>query len=207
MSELTYEEKLKLDNSKEHLKVVLDNVRIESEKLSGVFEDLAKTKLELANIVKLKDEIIFQNLSAKSDIDEIKASQDRREESLLERENKLKEDDEKIQLKIFEANKVLEDIENKSRISLSNYLKTIDAQNIVLIDYQNNIENLQEKISQYEKTIKEQFEFKTKQENEILGLNKQNEEVQKELKKFQEESFKEMKETIILIDKEKDKIK
>lgn len=205
--ELTYEEKLQLDNSIEHLRVVQSNLRIVNGELSMVLALVNAANSDLIKVTQDKERIQKENTKFLEDISEIKSSQDRREISLNEKENKIIEREKEVDKRVSQANNELDKINETARLSLSNYLKTIDAQNIILNDYRNSIELLKKEINENKETIEEQSRVKTKQENELIGLNNKIEEAQKELARFIIKSNLTQEATIKLIEDEKDKIK
>ena len=207
MSELTYEEKLQLDNGKEHLKVIQSNLRIASEELSNTLKLTEQAKLALEKSYHDREVVLKLTNETWDKVNTKVKELDNREESLISRENKINEKEKETQDKILNANKSLEDINETARISLSNYLKTIDAQNIVLTNYQNEISLLEREIESYRLEVNKQSKIKADIEKEIAELSEQKDKAEKTLKKFQDESFDEMKKTILMIDKEKEKIK
>lgn len=198
-----YETKLSLDNSTEHLKTVLDNIRVANLELERV---LLETQIPIKEKERIESLIIElnkeNNLRIKKgiDLEQYCIITNKKVKSLLSQEKE-------IDKRVSQANEKLNKINKDFSISLSNYLKTVDAQNMVLIGYQNDIALLKKEIKQNEETIKEQSSIKTKQENEIVGLNVKIEEKQKELDNFILDSRHKIEKTINLIQNEKDKIK
>lgn len=206
MEELTFQENLLINNSREHLKVMSGNLRIASEELSNVLRELIEGRKTLKYIVELKEQITVENVQIVSTQDERSAAQDRRESFLLLRENKQLEVDKAFQKKTLESIGELEDINRQTILAKSQHGKLIDSQEEEIKIFEDKIINLKTEILNNEETIKEQSGVKKEQENEILGLTSQIEEAKKGLIKFISQSQEFMVETNKTIDEEKSKI-
>ena len=205
--ELTYEEKLQLDNSIEHLRVVQGNLRIASEELSNTLRLIEQARTDLSKSYQDR-EIVIKLSNETWDKANIKVNElNSREESIVSRENKIDEREKEVDKRVSQATDKLNKIDKDIKISSSNYLKTVDAQNIALINLQYKLESTQSQIKNNEEDIKEQSSIKTKQENEIVGLTNQIKEAQKGLSKFLFDAEDKMTEITQSIEDEKDKIK
>ena len=205
--EFTHSEQLELDNSREHLKVVQGNLRIASGELSGVLSQLKEAREKLADVIKFRESLIGANLQLLKEQDERSVAQDRRETTILNRENKQLEVDKLFQQKTLESINELEDINRKMVIAKSQHGKLIESQDEEIKSLEEKIITLKEKVTNYEETIREQSGVKKEQENEVLRLGSEIEEAQKRLDKFMSDSNKVMAITARLIDEEKAKIK
>ena len=207
MEELTFQENLSLNNNREHLKVLQGELRVTNEQLTKVYDDLAKAKDYLVNVQSESAELISKSVKIVSDINETKATQDRREKSLLERENKQLEVDKAFQQKTLESIQELENINREIVQSKSKHEISLKSKEEEIRTLEDKIITFKEEIKNNEKENKKQLRVKKNIENEIIRLSSENEEAKKKLDKFQDDSYKEMKKTILLIEAEKAKIK
>lgn len=205
--ELTYEERLQLDNSKEHLKVVLSNVRIASEKLTLILNDIKIFSEKLENLKLENIRVSSETNDIKKDILSKKAIQDRREISLLERENNIKRLDAELELSVSKTKKELEDINRQILLSQSNYENIIRGKKNEVKTLEDKIETLKNETKQCEAKITERFELSDNLEKEVEKLNEEIKEKQKILTKFINESDLAVKEITKTIDGEREKIK
>ncbi|MCK9371292.1 hypothetical protein M0R04_15370 [Candidatus Dojkabacteria bacterium] len=198
-----YETKLSLDNSTEHLKTVLDNIRVANLELERV---LRETQIPIEE--KAKIELEIEELNKENDL-RIKKGIDLEQYCIIvnNKVNLLLKQEKEINKRVSQAENKLNKINKDASISLSNYLKTIDAQNIVLVGYKNDITLLKQEIKKNEETNQEQSRVKAKQENELVRLNNKIEEAQKELSKFLVEADERKADVAKLIEDEKEKIK
>lgn len=198
-----YETKLSLDNATEHLKTVLDNIRVSNKDLVLLKKEIESKQEEINSLINLGEEIDSNNktnIKRGIYIEQFYININNKVNSLLTQEKE-------INKRVSQAEDKLNKINKDASVSLSNYLKTINVQNIVLVGYQNDIISLKQEIKENEETIKKQSRVKTKQENEIVGLNNQIEEAKKDLNNLLNESIVGIEKVSNLIDIEIDKIK
>jgi hypothetical protein len=103
MEELSYEDNLNLQNNKEHLRVVLGNVRIASEELTQLYNEISSVNKLLVQARRDRDSILEVASKAAIETSEEKVAQDKRGAVLFEKENKQLEVDKLFQQKILEA--------------------------------------------------------------------------------------------------------
>lgn len=206
MEELTYEEQLKLANSREHLKIVLGNIRIANETLTQLYNQISSSQKLLVQSVKDRDAVIESSSKISIDILEKTANQNKREEYLLERENELKKIEEEYGNKFFQYEKELKDkkIEIASIKSESN--KLVNLYSNILNDIQNQIDRLNIELKSIDEEYKEKLSYKKNIEDEIFKLNSEKEEAEKKLNKFIIESKFTIEATNKLIEEEKNKV-
>lgn len=195
MEELSYEDNLKLQNSKEHLKVVLSNIHIASEELSGILSQIKDARFSLADVIEYRDKIISDNLRIVSEQNEHSAQQDRRENNLIERETKLDTQENELEDKITKSESILKEIIRNISIFRSQHEDAIRHHTEKVNELKCNISSLEEQTKQNEEIIKEKLFIKQSIENEITRLNSESEEAQKSLDKFRKDSAVEMEKT------------
>ncbi len=200
--ELTYEEKLELDNNKEHLQIVLVNIRMANQELEEVLEQIDEAQEELNELEILKNKIKEINS------EEVRKRFDIQHNSLLLKKQvdyllSLKADLEK---EVTQKEKKLEDVIKKISLSKSQHGIETTNQAEEITRGERKIKSLNEEIGRNEKENKEQLRVKTSITNEIAGLNSKLEEAQKELERFLKDSSVKMEEVTTLIGLEKEKI-
>lgn len=205
--ELSYEDKLRLENTKEHLQVILGNLRIVNGELTTVLEQVKEERLKLKDVMDYREKIVIANLDITFTQNQRHKDLDRREVYILQRENEIELKDKEHEENISKALKELEDINSKIALAKSNYENSTTTQENEIETLKDKIITLKKEIGNYEEKIKEQFGIETKLKNENDRLSCEIEEAQKRLGKFNLEASKEMEETNKLIDTEKEKIK
>lgn len=200
--ELTYEEELQLDNSKEHLQTVLVNIRMANEELEEVLGEVEDARIELATQEAIRDKIKEGNLV------EIKKRIATEQYSLtISKKIKL--------LLLIEGNLKSSITEAEDKISLLNnriselnsiYEKSIRDKARKVAEYTNEIKVNRRKITEHEEKNHQQLRVKQSIENEIAELYSVLEEAKKGLMKFLFKAQKIMEETQKLIEEEKSKI-
>lgn len=205
--ELTYEEKLQLDNGKEHLQVVLGNIRIASGELTKIYELLAEAKIDISKANEDKERILRENSEALLEISIKRSDLDNWEKSIILKDNAIKEKEKDMQSKIAVANSKLEEINNKIAISESNYGKIINDKGREIEILTDTIRELNYEIEKLKEESKQKLGIKTKLENEISGLSNQIEEAKKEFERFKVISKDEIESIIVQQEQEREKIK
>lgn len=205
--ELSYEEQLQLDNSKEHLRVVLSNLRIASDELSTVFVNLEKAKTDLAQAQQDTERINRENSEALLGISLKQSAQNNGENSLNQKESEILELVKKSELKISDANTELEGINKQIALSKSKYDKfTIDKDREVKT-HKEEVTRIKGEIGKDREDIRQRLIVKHNIENEIIRLSSEKEKAEKELNSFRDNSILEMRKISEEIEQEKDKIK
>ncbi len=206
MEELTFEEQLKLGNSKEHLKVVLGNLRTANDTLTNVLEQTKTASEELARLTTLKEQTLKEVGEATKKLNEEKLVHDNREISILERENKLDSRESEVNEKVCVLKEELEKLETKYRMDNIMYNINLNSVKAKIFDAQEELKSLEKTIKENEKETKEQLRLKTSIENEVARLNSEKQDAEKELERFKVKSLKEMAEINEAIDQNKQKI-
>ncbi len=206
MAELTYEEKLQLDNNKEHLKVVQGNLRIANEELNTLYKNIELSKTVLEQSLK-KNHDISQEISDKKIQIESKLSEvGIKEQSVSIREGKIDQREKEINEKIAESTKGLRGIEEKIKINQVQNENILTDYVIKIAQERENLLKLKDEIIQYEKDKKFRLSEIKKLENEELGLNYKIEEKRKELENLRKDFEKDIERTRQTIEEEKTKI-
>ena len=207
MEELTFQENLLINNSREHLKIIQGNLRLANEELTKVYDELAKAKNYLANVQLESERIISESVKTISDINKTKSVQDKRGKILLEREIKQLEVDKAFQQKTLESIQELEDINREVVQIKSKHEIFIKSKEEEIGNLEDKIITLKKEIINNEKENKDKLRVKKEIENEIIRLSSEREEVKKALDGFKKDSSAKMSETTRLIHEEKAKIK
>lgn len=200
---LSYSDKLKLENTKEHLQIVLRNTADANRELNIILasiEDARSDFQTLQNLSKaLDDEIISQSKKSISIQEKIK-SQTAHTEYLNGTEKKLAAD---IDTHIGKLNSILRQV-HELEATYGTVIRT-EEEKIEAIKAE--IINLEDQKTSNEKANKEQSRKTKKQEDEYARLNYQIEEAQQRLTNLNKAYLDEMDKTTQLIQIEKDKIK
>lgn len=205
--ELTYEEKLKLGNSRAHLEVVLFNIRIANEELSFVLDQIKENKKKLEEIIEFREELRGDNNKIVFAYN-IRASQlDDKELALIKRENQILIKEKQSYHELEQAQKKLNDINEESRISFNNYIKTIDSQKLIITNNQTDIALLKLELENANKENQQQDILKKELENEITGLTDQKETLRKEIDNLTKDYNKKLEQIQVAIKTELQKIK
>lgn len=165
MEELNYEEQLKYENTKEHMKVVLSNVRIASDTLSKLLKNIEDASAKLYSIEKKAEEINNICNEKESFISEKLIALENKEKLINQREEKVNNKEievlEKIdtaQNKLSEifiaidiANSRYEDITTKNKKELFELTEKIKNTKIKLDDLCNSEDKLKEELYKLER--------------------------------------------------------
>lgn len=206
MEKLTYEEKLQLDNNKEHLKVVQGNLRIANEELNAIYKNIKLSKDEFEQLSKKNRDVSCETVAKRIEIETKSSELDRKEQSISIREGKVDQREKEINEKIAESTKGLRGIEEKIRIKQVQNENLLTDYAIKIAQEKDNLLKLKDEIIQYEKDKKlRNIEIK-KLENEELGLNYKIEEKRKELESIRKDFEKDIERTRKTIEEEKAKI-
>lgn len=206
MEELTYEEKLKLENTKEHLRIVQENLRIANSKLEESLAVRKEEDIKLENVKAESARILQESALTLQTIKERTVQLDNREASVTERENKITLSEEINVKEIEKAQAKLKEIEASGVAKLTE--KKVELEQATS-DFNRAIElyshySLLAEEKNKELTLVLETIHKENIELELLITQRKEEEVY--FSKFKEDAEKEKKEIQLLIESEKEKI-
>lgn len=203
MEELTYEEKLKLADSKEHLQVVLGNIRDANKKLMGlisIIEQLSEKISVLQNEKNtLKEDIQLLSIQ----LEEKKISLDAKEKAIIDRESKLDFKEKEI----IDSKNQLEQIKNRIAILAKQHTDGVKNHTQKIDELKFTISDLERETKEHEETKKIKLRDKKIVENEINNLTSTKERAERELSNFQKSSDIKMRTIVKEIADEQSKIK
>lgn len=205
--ELTYEEKLKLADSQEHLQVVLGNIRTANNQLMGVLNIIEQSSAKVLELQKQEGELGQKIIKDTLEQEKIKENLSTREKRILDEEQKLEletrilsEKNAKVSYEIVEMEKKLTNLSLKHTEVVNSHTKNID-------ELKNGISILQKETKEHEETKQIQLRDKKSHEDEINRLTTTREEAQKRLMKFLFDAQEEMANITKNIESEKEKIR
>lgn len=205
--ELTYEEQLKLENSKEHLKVVLSNVAIASNRLEKLYSQIEEAESKLKDTLSKNDSIIKKNIEILTGLEILKSSFDKREAIIIAKEGRLISEDRQREEKIVKQNSEIDRLTNQIAILTSKNDSIVNMYSGMILDLKQQLNTLKNNIVENEKINQEKLIIKKELENEIIGLRVEIEEAKKEFEKFKVNAKSELASIIIEQEQEKEKIK
>lgn len=203
--ELTYEEQLQMVNSKEHLKVVLSNVRIANEELSSVLNDIKKARNTLEDVIIFRDKIKEDNFKIVSEQEAKSKELNNKESTLITRETNLKEAENLWLEKAENAKLEMEKFQLEKNKIISENNNLIAQYTVLIGELSNNLASLGEEIKKNEEENKRQLGNKKELENEISRLTFEKQEAEKDLEKFRKDIAKEMVAANLKLEEEKAK--
>lgn len=204
--ELTFEEKLKLDNSKEHLQVVLGNLRIVNNELTEKLKELADVRNSLKDVIEYRDIIIADNTKILSNQSARFAELENKELGLVERENTLDNREDDVNSRILEANNKLEKL--KTDYTMNSTICNVNLNSIKakIFDSMKEFELIQSKIQEYENIANEKSQDISELENERVRLAVRKEEEERALEDFKRKAEREKAIILAEIETEKEKV-
>lgn len=207
MAELTYEEYLQLKNGKEHLEVIVNNIRVANNELNMILSAVKQNEEILENNKKLtiayhsKYYLLSDEITAKSE------ELDRREKNLSARESVINTREDEINKNIDSATKKLQEITLRAKATLSYGNTLINSHRNTLRDLEENILQAKQTLSTHEETTKENNSIIKELTNEISGLAVKKEKAEQDLNIFLLSSNKEKERILISIEEEKNKVR
>lgn len=204
--ELSFEEQLKLTNSKEHLKVVQSNIRIANEQLSDILNKVSKAKEEL---ISSKEELEIISLSSKDILNKIEEKQNElnnKELSLFKRESLIDDKEKVSQENIKVLDNTIKELKSSIVILKNNYNKQKELLDNDIVVLNNKIKELKLVLNELTEDYKSKSSLKRNIEDEINILITTKERLEKELDSFKKQSSIEMDKISLLINEEKGKI-
>lgn len=171
MDELTYEEKLKLDNSREHLRIVLNNLRIANETLTVVLGEITSAKKALGDLLVEKESLVKAISEIKITYDERGRVLDNKEASLIERETIVdnKELEARNRLSQIEETILKEEINHS--IALSKFTKEKDIAIGDIMRAEHELDGVLQELREYEEKTNLASQNIKKLEDEIIRLS------------------------------------
>lgn len=174
--ELSYEDKLKLENTKEHLQVVLNNLRVANGELTFVLGQIqeAKSLYEVLNTNNLE---LSQTITVKTAaMDDREEMLNRKEASLLAREEVIAQAETDSKEKIEKENAAIAEL-RKEYDALQLQKKTEEAEFVTSCEANaKHLETLKADIESYENIANEKRREITESENERDRINRESEE-------------------------------
>ena len=204
--ELTYEETLQLGNSKEHLKVVLGNLRIANEELSKTLELTKQANIALDRAYQDRDIVVRVSTETWNKITTKAVELDNLEKSLIVREEKIVNKENKFEVEISIAENKLKNLEEQSNLLTNKYLKVVGELKSTITEYQTDIALLKIELEELNEETKKKYLIKKDGENEIIRLSDQKESLEKEISKLTKDFQDKLLEVVRLIEEEKAKI-
>lgn len=206
MQELSYEEKLKLENTKEHLNVVLGNLRIANNELALVLKEAREKKVSVDESNKKLRQLGIVYEKILSDIRERNTVINNREKSITEREEKVSSDEEDSKRRLDSLNSIVKYAEDRlTRLELD-YKKYRHELTVDLGKETEKIESLLYEIETYEDTKNKISQDIKELENERIRLDTEIENSKRTLKDLKAEEERELSRIRIEIELEKEKI-
>ena len=176
---LTYLEQLDLQNNKEHLQIVLDNLRIANGELSSVLVELKIAKSILESLKTERGDVISDIESRKKVINEKENVLIEKEISLNKQELDLNDKRSDIALELEKLQAKMQTVLNDISFELSNHNKIIEDKKKEIAELDNNILSLKEKNNEQKDTANKISEDIKKLENERDRINSEIEEKSK----------------------------
>lgn len=204
--ELTYEEYLRLGNGKEHLQVVLGNLRIANTELSNILSSIKEAKKLLNDTQFERDGVLNDIGFAKHAHKERTAELDNRELSVSARENKIDTKEKLALSELSDLNRKITDSEvfySKLKI---NRQKENDELVLSINAYEEELESIRQQINDYTNIASQKSQDIKKLENERIGLIAELENSTKAHSDFKRESEKEKGEILSEIERERERV-
>lgn len=205
--ELTYEEKLKLGDTQEHLRIVLENVRIANNQLVAYLNLIEEANNKVVELEKQKEELSKKIIEESSVHEEKTIALNKRESSVSKREESIDTREKEVLEKIAKATKELEGINREINLAKSRYEKSKSDKEREIKTLEEKISTHTDKIREHEETIKNKLRNKKSIEDEIIGLTSSKERAEKELSDFINTSNSEMQKINQSIAEEREKVK
>ena len=206
MEEFTFQEQLQLQNSREHLKVVTGNLRIASEELSRVLGDIKQSRTKLSESERERHNVLSEIAEKSKEFSETKSAQDKREASLLERENKSDEKEKETKERILIATQELDGVNRETSQIKSKNNDLINKYSSIIIQLEQKLGEILTSIKENEEINENKLGEQKKLENEITRIIEEKEKVQKEVNEMRKNYSDEMSKCVKLIQEEKNKI-
>lgn len=205
--ELTYEEYLKLGNGKEHLKVVLGNLRIANSQLTEILSQITEHKSSLSKLQSDKDGIMremsyaqHEHMSKISELNNREASLDEREKKFTTKERAANAELSFITKKIDSAKLEYNILKSKLNKDNNDLVAIINAR-------EQELETIKEEINEYTNVASQKSQDIKKLENERIGLTTEIESARRDHSDFKRDSEKEQQEILSRIAAEVERLK
>lgn len=206
MEELSYQEQLNLENSREHLRVILNNLRVANGELSDVLKRTADAEKNLEVINTERDLLATIVSTKRREIDDKETELNNRESILNDEKSKFEDKRAGIIQELELLTNKLNGLVVQINVSKSEHNRLVELRNITISQLNDKIENLKTISDEQQNTTNEKRGEIKKLEDEVDRLNTQIQEAKKDLESFMLTSFSQKEEIKKLLDEERMKI-